>query len=81
MLVTGVEGLYVWCRRITGGYRGVEVNNMTEAWRSGLAFCAIIHRFRPDTLDWSRVSAEEDPEHWRRYGMGLWEDDICGLNS
>ena len=60
MLVTGVEGLYVWCRRITGGYRGVEVNNMTEAWRSGLAFCAIIHRFRPDLIDYDGLD-ESDP--------------------
>ena len=60
MLVTGVEGLYVWCRRITGGYRGVEVNNMTEAWRSGLAFCAIIHRFRPDLIDYDGLD-EGDP--------------------
>jgi len=55
MLVTGVEGLYVWCRRITGGYRGVEVTNMTEAWRNGLAFCAIIHRFRPDLIDYDAL--------------------------
>lgn len=60
MLVTGVEGLYVWCRRITGGYRGVEVNNMTEAWRSGLAFCSIIHRFRPDLIDYDGLD-EGDP--------------------
>ena len=60
MLVTGVEGLYVWCRRITGGYRGVEVSNMTEAWRSGLAFCAIIHRFRPDLIDYDSLD-DQDP--------------------
>ena len=58
MLVTGVEGLYVWCRRITGGYRGVEVTNMTEAWRNGLAFCAIIHVFYPDNFDWSALKSE-----------------------
>ena len=59
MLVTGVEGLYVWCRRITGGYRGVQVTNMTEAWRSGLAFCAIIHRFRPDLIDYDSLTESD----------------------
>ena len=41
---------------------------MSSDWRSGRAFCALIHRFRPDILDWSKVSSEEDPEHWRRSG-------------
>ena len=79
--VCGKAGLQLWCRLELASYPDLEVTNMSSDWRSGRAFCALIHRFRPDTLDWSRVSAEEDPEHWRRYGIGLWEDDICGLNS
>lgn len=57
MLVTGAAGLEVWCRRVTGGYAGVRIVNMTESWRDGLAFCAIIHRFRPQLLDYASLEA------------------------
>jgi len=53
--VTGVAGLEAWCRHVTQGYPGVNILNMTQSWRDGLAFCAIIHRFRPHLLDFSSL--------------------------
>ena len=66
--VCGKAALQLWCRLELASYPGLEVTNMSSDWRSGRAFCALIHRFRPDILDWSKVSSEEDPEHWRRSG-------------
>ena len=37
----------------------MNITNMTEAWRSGLAFCAIINRFRPDLLDFEELQEED----------------------
>ena len=46
----GTRGLEEWCRRITAGYDGVNITNMTTAWKDGLAFCAIIHHHNPELM-------------------------------
>ncbi|KAI5695027.1 hypothetical protein M8J76_013947 [Diaphorina citri] len=51
----GTKALEMWCRRVTEGYPGVRVDNMTSSWRDGLAFCALIHHFRPDLIDFASL--------------------------
>ncbi|KAM7385292.1 hypothetical protein PAMP_001380 [Pampus punctatissimus] len=45
------QSLLVWCREVTKNYRGVKITNFTTSWRNGLAFCALLHHFRPDAYD------------------------------
>ncbi|XP_003704533.2 MICAL-like protein isoform X1 [Megachile rotundata] len=54
----GTKALELWCRRITEGYPGVNVQNMTTSWKDGLAFCAMIHHFRPDLIDFNSLDKD-----------------------
>ncbi|CAG9760051.1 unnamed protein product [Ceutorhynchus assimilis] len=55
----GTKGLELWCRKMTQGYPGVKVENMTTSWRDGLAFCAIIHYFRPDLIEFDKLNKDD----------------------
>ncbi|XP_043083949.1 protein-methionine sulfoxide oxidase mical2b isoform X11 [Puntigrus tetrazona] len=48
--------LLLWCQKQTQGYRGVDVSDLTTSWRSGLALCALIHRQRPDLIDFDSLN-------------------------
>ncbi|XP_058805980.1 EH domain-binding protein 1 isoform X3 [Phymastichus coffea] len=49
--VTPGQDLLEWCKEVTKDYQGVKVTNLTTSWRNGMAFCAVIHHFRPDLID------------------------------
>ncbi|XP_021120248.1 EH domain-binding protein 1-like protein 1 isoform X5 [Heterocephalus glaber] len=53
--VNSSQSLLEWCQEITTGYRGVRITNFTTSWRNGLAFCAILHRFYPDKIDYASL--------------------------
>ncbi|KAI1902628.1 hypothetical protein AGOR_G00017910 [Albula goreensis] len=54
-LVTSSQSLLEWCQAVTQGYKGVKVTNFSTSWRNGLAFCAILHHFCPDKIDYGNL--------------------------
>nr|XP_061794508.1 dystonin-like [Nerophis lumbriciformis] len=56
--MTAKDRLLLWSKQITEGYVGVRCDNFTTSWRDGRLFNAIIHKYRPDLVDMSRVSTQ-----------------------
>uniref|UniRef100_A0A665W966 F-actin monooxygenase n=1 Tax=Echeneis naucrates TaxID=173247 RepID=A0A665W966_ECHNA len=64
-----------WCQRQTEGYRNVNVTDLTMSWKSGLALCALIHRYRPDLIDFDSLD-ERDQEKNNQLGFDVAEKEF-----
>ncbi|XP_056021419.1 EH domain-binding protein 1-like isoform X2 [Ostrea edulis] len=53
------KSLLEWCKEVTTGYKGVKVTNLTTSWRNGMAFCAIIHHFKPELIDFKSLAPHD----------------------
>ncbi|KAM9815273.1 protein-methionine sulfoxide oxidase mical3a isoform X22 [Syngnathus typhle] len=64
-----------WCQRQTEGYKNVCVKDLTMSWKSGLALCALIHRYRPDLIDFDTLD-ERDQEKNNQLGFDVAEREF-----
>ncbi|XP_034019998.1 EH domain-binding protein 1-like protein 1 [Thalassophryne amazonica] len=51
-LVKSSESLLKWCQEVTQGHKGLKITNFSTSWRNGMAFCAILHHFHPDKINY-----------------------------
>ncbi|XP_067347194.1 protein-methionine sulfoxide oxidase mical3b isoform X4 [Channa argus] len=57
--------LLTWCQEQTCGYHNISVSDLTTSWKSGLALCALIHKFRPDIIDFGSLDESAVEENTR----------------
>uniref|UniRef100_A0A3B5LVK8 F-actin monooxygenase n=1 Tax=Xiphophorus couchianus TaxID=32473 RepID=A0A3B5LVK8_9TELE len=51
--------LLSWCQKQTEGYRNVSITDLASSWRSGIALCALLHRFKPQLIDFDSLNEED----------------------
>lgn len=59
----------------TAGYHNVNVRNFTTSWRDGLAFNALIHKHRPDLIQFEKLS-KSNPMYNLNNAFNVAEDKL-----
>ncbi|MCI4377563.1 hypothetical protein PGIGA_G00204970 [Pangasianodon gigas] len=78
-LVGSSQSLLEWCQKVTQGHKGVKITNFSTSWRNGLAFCAILHNFHPDKVDFEMLDPYDIKQNNKKAFDGFAELGISRL--
>uniref|UniRef100_A0A8C5FI40 EH domain binding protein 1 like 1 n=1 Tax=Gadus morhua TaxID=8049 RepID=A0A8C5FI40_GADMO len=76
-LVTSSKSLLHWSQEVTKGHKGVKITNFSTSWRNGLAFCAILHHYHPDKIEFEMLDPYEIQSNNKKAFDGFAE---CGIS-
>lgn len=54
-----------WCKAQCAGYENVNITNFSNSWSDGMAFCALIHHFYPDSFDFKKLNPKNRRGNFR----------------
>ncbi|KAG5445777.1 Plectin [Clonorchis sinensis] len=57
------QSLLNWCRAVTTGYPGVFVRDFSTSWLDGRGFLTLIHRYRPELVDFHVVDRQSPAQN------------------
>ncbi|XP_061525337.1 EH domain-binding protein 1-like protein 1 isoform X14 [Phycodurus eques] len=78
-LVTSSQSLLEWCKEVTQGHKGLKITNFSTSWRNGLAFCAILHHFHPEKINYELLDPYDIKHNNKRAFDGFAELGISRL--
>ncbi|XP_066550926.1 spectrin beta chain, erythrocytic isoform X2 [Amia ocellicauda] len=69
------DALLLWCQMKTAGYPNVNITNFTTSWKDGMAFNALIHKHRPDLVDFNKLQ-KSNPTHNLHHAFHVAEQQL-----
>merc|ERR1711936_142818 len=62
-----MEAILIWCQCRTREYDEVDIRDFTQSWANGLAFCALIHNFFPQSFDFKGLKTDTAADRRRNF--------------
>merc|ERR1712107_950717 len=70
-LTPQMEAILIWCQCRTREYDNVNINDFTQSWADGLAFCALIHNFFPNAFDFRSLKTGGPADRRRNFELAF----------
>ena len=55
------NALMKWCQEKTAKYDDIDIKNFSSSWNDGFAFCALLHSYLPQKIDYEALRIEKNP--------------------
>merc|ERR1712038_1923422 len=66
-----MEAILIWCQCRTREYDDVNIMDFTQSWANGLAFCALIHNFFPQSFDFKSLKTDTAADRRRNFDLAF----------
>ena len=57
------DTLMSWCKKVTSSYQNIQIQNFNASFSNGLALCAIIHKHRPELIQYDKLNKFDKEEN------------------